>query len=115
MPADYLRAWQEQLGAAARPPTFYKRGLLSAALNREPLGRGPERWHISVSHRDRVPTWEELVGAAHELRPGVGFVVSIPPRSLWMNVHPHVLHLVETHDPYLQAQWREDARGDRPT
>jgi hypothetical protein len=78
------------------------------------------RWHISVRYGDpgfngRVPSWGELVQTAHELRPGVPFVVGIPPRSWWLNVHPDVLHLVETRDLALIASWRDEAQGDPVT
>ena len=75
----------------------------------------PLRWHLSLQGPGRVPTWRELAAAAHELRPGVGFVASVPPKSLWMNVHPHVLHLWECGDPALIEEWKVNARGDRPT
>jgi hypothetical protein len=78
-------------------------------------GESEPRWHISIQRRGRIPSWSEVARAAHELRPGVGFVVSIPPKSLWMNLHPHVLHLQEVRDPGLVAQWRANARGDQPT
>ena len=55
----------------------------------------------------RIPTWEEVVATAHELRPGIPFVIGIPPRSWWMNIHPHVLHLYETRDPHLVQAWRD--------
>lgn len=113
---EYLRAWAAATAPDGEPPpTFYLRGLLKVGVGREPLGGGPPRWHLSVSHRDRIPSWEELVKVAHEVRPGVGFVLSLPPRSWWMNVHPNVLHLVETFDVYLIEDWRIEARGDRPT
>jgi hypothetical protein len=73
------------------------------------------RWHISVRGPDRVPTWAEMVEIAHELRPGVPFVIGVPPRSLWMNVHPHVLHLWETADEALLEEWRVNATGQQPT
>lgn len=76
------------------------------------------RWHISVrilQPAPRVPSWNELTSLAHQLRPGVGFVVGIPPRRLWMNVHPDVLHLVEVKDPGIWQEWALNARGDSPT
>ena len=79
------------------------------------------RWHLSVRWADpktdvgRVPTWEEMVKTCHELRPGVPFVVGIPPQSWWMNVHPHVLHAWETTDKYLLEQWRKERMGQQPT
>ncbi|HEX6786652.1 MAG TPA: hypothetical protein VF076_05610, partial [Acidimicrobiales bacterium] len=75
----------------------------------------PLRWHLSLSHEQRVPTWEEIRDACHELRPGVTFSVGIPPRSMWMNEHDHVLHAWETVDPALYEEYRTNARGDTPT
>jgi hypothetical protein len=74
----------------------------------------PLRWHISVSGPGRVPTWTELVRCAHVLRPGVPFVLSVPPQHLWMNVNPDVLHLWETNDAALQEEWKANATGDVP-
>lgn len=73
------------------------------------------RWHISVSAEGDVPRWADLVAVAHRLRPGVAFVVGVPPRSWWVNLHPNVLHLWEVDDAALLAQWRSEARGDTPT
>jgi hypothetical protein len=74
------------------------------------------RWHISVAGRDlRPPPWELLVAVGHQLRPGVVFVVGVPPRSWWINEHPGCLHLWEMRDPALEAQWREEGRGDQPS
>jgi hypothetical protein len=73
------------------------------------------RWHISVAGQDDVPRWRDLVAIAHELRPGVAFVVGVPPRSHWMSVHPHCLHLWETHDENLTAQWMAERQGSTPS
>jgi hypothetical protein len=50
------------------------------------------------------------------------FVIGVPPKSWWMNVHPHVLHLHETRDELLIAdvQGQRDGSGadvsdDKPT
>jgi hypothetical protein len=101
----------------ARPLVYRGAGMM-ALVGREHCGGRPTdplRWHISLQGPGRVPTWEELVMVAHELRPGVPFVVSVPPRSLWLNLHPHVLHLWETGDEALIAEWKANARGDVPT
>lgn len=93
--------------------------LLSALVGREDISGGrrePDyRWHVSIKHEGRVPYWDEMVDAAHELRPGVCFVVGVPPRSWWMNVHPFVLHLWETKDENLTAQWKAERQAHRPT
>jgi hypothetical protein len=115
--------WRRTNGEEVEPPRAYRNpNGLTALVGREPLGiNGSDwRWHISVrygdpGHNGRVPSWEELVTAAHELRPGVCFVVGVPPRSWWMSVHPDVLHLHETRDEALIEQYRTNARGDVPT
>lgn len=96
--------------------------VVRVLIAREPwppqLGVTDWRWHISaavVAPEPRVPSWAELVGLAHQLRPGVGFVISVPPRSLWMNVHSDVLHLTESRDEGLWAEWRANALGHDPS
>jgi hypothetical protein len=73
------------------------------------------RWHVSVSGERGVPRWRDLVAIGHELRPGVCFVVGCPPKSWWINVHPHCLHLYETKDENLIAQWRFEGQGHTPS
>jgi hypothetical protein len=92
--------------------------LYSVILSRDNIGgTGPPdwRWHISAAGRAAVPKWADLVAIAHELRPGVCFVVGVPPRSWWVNVHPHCLHLFETADKNLLDQWRSERMGHEPT
>jgi hypothetical protein len=91
---------------------------LHAMVGRENIGTEGEpdwRWHVSVPGRQDVPRWADLVAVAHRLRPGVPFVVGVPPRSWWLNIHPRVLHLWETTDRHLVDQWRRESRGDTPT
>lgn len=99
-------------------PHVYLGHGFEALVGREHCGgrlTDPLRWHISVQGPSRVPSWEEMVDIAHNVRPGVPFVISVPPRSMWMNVHPHVLHLWETGDVALIEEWKVNARGDTPT
>lgn len=97
-------------------PKAMRNGLLQAVVSRDELqGEEQARWHISLAHADRVPTWEELTACGHDLRPGVPFAVGIPPKSWWINVHPNVLHLWELRDWPLIKQWKAERRGDRPT
>lgn len=98
------------------PPRAMRSGLLQAVVSRDLLPPEEQpRWHISLAHKDRIPVWEELAACAHELRPGVPFALGVPPRSWWINVHPHVLHLWELRDWPLIEQWKAERRGDRPT
>jgi len=118
----FATAWRAEIPDVPPPVCYQKRSGLTALVGREPVGGNLDdfRWHISLRFGDpgvdgRVPTWEELVEAAHELRPGVVFAVGIPPRSWWINVHPNVLHLHEIHDEALVEQWKAERGAMRPT
>src|SRR3954462_14933609 len=122
--ARFLDAWAQRSPGVEPPRAYQHPNGLTAFIGREPYGPGYDdpdvRWHISVRYGDpgvngRIPTWEEIVQTAHELRPGVCFVIGIPPRSWWMNVHPHVLHLHETRDAALIQQFRDNALAAVPT
>jgi hypothetical protein len=91
------------------------RHVLKGLLSREEWELGDERWHLSVSAEERVPTWDEMAAACHALRPGVPFVLGVPPRSWWLNIHPYVLHAWETKDRAMLAQWRANAKGHTPS
>lgn len=78
-------------------------------------GLGDWRWHISVAGERDVPRWKDLVAIGHELRPEVCFVVGVPPRSWWMSLHPHCLHLWELKDENLTDLWHSERRGSVPS
>lgn len=116
-------------------PLGYKCGPLRALVGREPVGvlsvalDGTQeldmRWHISINgghvEKDpRLPTWHELVDAAHQIRPGVTLIVGIPPRSWWMadlESGKYVLHLWQLKDENLEKSWMEQRTpgGRRPS
>ena len=88
------------------------------AWQRGPLRaiRGHEggRWHLSVSHRERIPSWREIGEVRDALLPkDVWLCVPHPPREYWMNIHPNVLHLWEIRDVRLIEQWREEGEMAR--
>jgi hypothetical protein len=92
----------------------------SLLVSRDPIQGGDRsvpdyRWHISMAGEDDVPRWRDLVAVAHEVRPGVCFVVGIPPKSHWMSVHPHCLHLWEVSDDNLTDQWMSERMGVEPS
>jgi hypothetical protein len=91
------------------------RAVLHVLTSREEWQPGDERWHVSITAADRVPTWNEIAHTLHALRPGVPFVLGVPSRSWWMNVNPHVLHAWETKDWNLIEQWRHESQGHTPT
>jgi hypothetical protein len=91
-------------------PTEGARAFLHPARGLAAIrGRERGRWHLSISHRDRVPTWGEIGFARDALLPaGTWMMIPHPPRQHWMNVHPHVLHLWEFHDEVLIEQFKLD-------
>ena len=100
------RSWE----AEAEDGTRY-----SVLVSRDPMrpeADGPQadyRWHISVAAPDHLPPWGVLVELAHRLRPGVVFVLGIPPRSTWLNLHEFCLHLMQVEDENLERHWRQAA------
>ena len=92
-------------------------------MSHDPMHADPEerRWHISVSDEAHlkgghdVPVWRDFVAIVHQLRPGVPFVLGIPPRNQWMNKCPNVLHALETRDELLIAEWRIEGDQVRGT
>jgi len=50
--------------------------------------------HVSVSRRDRCPTWEEMCQIKDIFWDEEDCVVQFhPPRSEYVNIHPNCLHL----------------------
>jgi hypothetical protein len=53
-------------------------------------------WHLSVSHRNRYPTWDEIKDVRYKFLPNeitVGLL--LPPKEEYVNVHPNCFHLWE--------------------
>lgn len=52
--------------------------------------------HVSISHRDRHPTWEEIKAAKDRFFGDAHDAIMVFPRSeLWVNIHPNCFHLWE--------------------
>lgn len=90
--------------------------------SQDEYGRGDLRWHISVSRNSDleagnhdVPVWRDFVAIVHFMRPGVPFVIGIPPENQWMNANPNVLHAHETKDPNLIEEWKINAQAVKGT
>lgn len=110
-PMQFKGAWNVQ----------HKGRTFSVLMTRDDQTSGTNRlpdwrWHISIAGRDlQVPDWDTLASVAHEVRPGVPFVLGVPPKSWWINVHPGTLHMWETTDTNLIESWRLQRRGDTPS
>jgi hypothetical protein len=57
------------------------------------------RWHISISHWKRYPSWEEVSYAWYQLVPGAGEsvegVMILPKISQYVNLNRYCLHVFE--------------------
>lgn len=71
----------------------FRYGECTVLVSRNP---GDGKWHLSISHTDRHPTWDEIVGARYALIPNEALMVQVlPPRGEYTNLHEHVFHLWE--------------------
>jgi hypothetical protein len=80
----------------------YTLGECTAMVAREPTAGG-HRWHLSVAHPTRYPSWDELKAACYgaaELQ-GVTLAQVLTPGdgSVWVNLHDNCFHLYEIRDP----------------
>ncbi len=56
----------------------------------------PEGWHLSISRKDRDPTWDEIATARYRLLPEVDEMAMFLPRlDEYVNLHPFTFHLHE--------------------
>ena len=56
-------------------------------------------WHVSVSHPNREPSWDEVRRIREAATPdSVTMAMILPPRSEYVNVHETCLHLWELRD-----------------
>lgn len=54
------------------------------------------RWHLSISHASRYPTWDEIKAARYGLIPDEAWMVQVlPPKGAYLNQHPNCFHLWE--------------------
>lgn len=67
-----------------------------------------KRWvHMSLCGRGRVPSWRELVEAKELFLGDVYAVQVLPPSELYINIHPHVLHLFHCLDGHPLPDFTE--------
>lgn len=63
------------------------------------VSRDADLWHLSISRRDRLPSYEELKSARYQFLPDVDYAIQVfPPKENFVNVHGFCLHLWEPHD-----------------
>lgn len=56
-------------------------------------------WHLSISRKDKLPSYDELKTARYQFMPDIKYVVQIfPPKQDFVNEHPFCLHLWQPKD-----------------
>lgn len=68
--------------------------------------KGEYRWHLSIAHPSRHPTWDEMKVAVYELpalelKPGrtMAQLLGKVEDGQWVNRHEHTFHWFEIDDP----------------
>lgn len=117
--ADHRAAMHGPLAARNDELHLLIMGECQIALSRQPTAGGVLRWHLSISCRDRHPTWDEIKTAKYRLLgPDLVAAMILPPIDLYVNYAPqdHVFHLHEIEDdarpwePVRITDWVEAAR-----
>jgi hypothetical protein len=80
------------------PAQLFKMGECSILVSKD-----AERWHLSISHPRRYPTWDEILKARTELIPDSAYMVMcLPPKEHYVNLHHNCFHFWETTDEKLE-------------
>lgn len=66
-----------------------------------------ERHHVSLSHRKRLPTWNEVKIVREALcDPDKFYAMVLPPKQYYLNVHEYCFHLWEVKAEDETNIWR---------
>jgi hypothetical protein len=64
------------------------------------------RWHLSISHPKKYPTWRAIKEARYKFLPKDIYVAMIlPPPEEYVNLHPNCFQLWEVNDPLAEKIW----------
>jgi len=98
---------------------WFKIGPCTVAAGQEFLA-GEPRYHMSIAHPRRLPTWDEIKQAKEAMhRHGAlaaerTYVMPFPPRSAWLSVHPYCFHLWELLNSEIAADWTTEGTETAP-
>src|SRR5215471_731948 len=87
---------------------YFRFGELTVLMGREPCNGGPLRWHISISHRSRHPSWDEIKTVRYRLLgPDTSVAMLLPPADHYVNIErqDHVFQLYELLDDEARDAW----------
>ncbi len=89
LPPAWLEIERDPTGAKYKAPSMRLMVIVSCGYERD-----DRAWiHLSARHRDRIPTWQELAYCKTTFLGEREAYQVLPPKSRYVNLHPHVLHL----------------------
>jgi hypothetical protein len=69
----------------------YRLGECSVIVTRE-FGE----WHMSIAHKYRRPSWDEIAEARYRILPDdVTMAMLLPPKAQYLNIHENCFQLVQ--------------------
>lgn len=93
------RVLDDQNGGVVRS-VVWRGGGLVVLLSRDDTQHGP-LFHMSISHKHRYPTWDEIAAARYAILPAtIDMMMVLPQTSDYVAIHPNCFHLWET-----PAEW----------
>lgn len=117
-----IKDWTKEPRDSRLPPwvcvgaEFFTKGkLVVVASDDDEYDNTGEKWrHISVSHKDRLPSWDELRQVRDDFYPADACVIFIfPPVEEYVNFHKTTLHFWWNKDRRLVPKATADAVGPR--
>jgi hypothetical protein len=115
------RVTGQLLAIGALVAECYVMGECSVIVAREPDTDGYYRWHLSVAHPSRYPSWDEIKTARYSLSElkDVPVMAQLLPLLAsddeWVNAHDNCFHLHEIHQSNEAAAVPEDSTTTSPT
>lgn len=90
VPPTFTSRWQLVMESADTSMYRHTNGLTLI------VAREDGRWHLSIAHAERDPSWEEIRDARYQFVPDEAHVAMIlPPKDEYVNAHEHCFHLWE--------------------
>ena len=89
--ADYIAGMPSMIRELPSARVYYMAGC--RIIVTDDPGQG---WHLSISRRDRDPSWGEIATARYRLLADVPeMAMFLPPLDEYVNLHPFTFHLHE--------------------
>jgi len=96
------------LAGGALAVECYVMGDCSVIVALEPAG-GSHRWHLSIAHPARYPSWDEIKTAVYAIPTLGGIFMAqilspVEDEGDWVNAHDNCFHLYEIRDPAFHKE-----------